>query len=64
VARKARTSRPRPDAGATWSAHAVADPEFARAIAAFCARERVDVAHAVDELGAAGPFKLRGNSKE
>ena len=49
---------------ATWSAHAVADPEFARAIAAFCARERVDVAHAVDELGAAGPFKLGGNSQE
>ncbi len=49
---------------ATWSAHAIADPEFARAIAAFCARERVDVAHAVDELGAAGPFKLGGNSQQ
>ena len=43
----------------TWSAHAIADPEFARAIAAFCARERVDVAHAVDELGAASPFTAR-----
>ena len=42
---------------ATWSAHAIADPEFARAIAAFCARERIDVAHAVDELDAASPFK-------
>jgi hypothetical protein len=41
----------------TWSAHAIADPEFARAIGAFCARERVDVAHAVDELGAATPFR-------
>jgi predicted N-acyltransferase len=41
----------------TWSAHALADPEFARAIAAFCARERADVAHAIDELGAASPFK-------
>ena len=41
----------------TWSAHAIADPDFARAIAAFCARERIDVAHAVDELDAASPFK-------
>ena len=41
----------------TWSAHAIADPAFARAIADFCARERVDVAHAIDELGAASPFK-------
>ena len=30
----------------TWSAHAIADPDFASAIDAFCARERVDVAHA------------------
>ena len=43
----------------TWSAHAIADPEFARVIAAFCARERVDVAHAIDELGAASPFRNR-----
>jgi predicted N-acyltransferase len=42
---------------ATWSAHAIADPQFARVIADFCARERVDVAHAIDELGAASPFK-------
>ena len=41
----------------TWSAHAIADAEFARAIAAFCARERVDVAHAIDELDAARPFR-------
>jgi predicted N-acyltransferase len=41
----------------TWSAHAIADPDFARAIAAFCARERADVAQAVDELEAASPFK-------
>jgi len=41
----------------TWSAHAIADAEFARAIAEFCARERVDVAHAVDELDAARPFR-------
>ena len=42
---------------ATRSAHAIADPEFARAIAAFCVHELVDVAHAVDELEAASPFK-------
>jgi predicted N-acyltransferase len=41
----------------TWSAHAIADGEFARAIAAFCAKERVDVAHAIDELDAATPFR-------
>jgi predicted N-acyltransferase len=41
----------------TWSAHAIADPQFARAIAEFCARERLDVAHAVDELDAASPFR-------
>jgi predicted N-acyltransferase len=41
----------------TWSAHAIAGREFARAIAAFCARERVDVAHAIDELDAARPFR-------
>ncbi|MEO8305155.1 MAG: GNAT family N-acetyltransferase [Betaproteobacteria bacterium] len=47
----------------TWSAHAIADPDFAQAIAAFCARERVDVAHAVDELGAASPFRRDAESK-
>jgi len=41
----------------TFSAHAIADPDFASAIAAFCERERADVAHAVDELEAASPFK-------
>jgi len=41
----------------TSSAHAIADPEFAYAIADFCERERVDVAHAADELGAASPFR-------
>jgi hypothetical protein len=43
----------------TWSAHAIADPEFAHAIADFCARERVDVAHAAGELVAASPFRNR-----
>jgi predicted N-acyltransferase len=39
------------------SAHAVTDPEFARAIAAFAARERTEVANTVDELERASPFK-------
>jgi predicted N-acyltransferase len=41
----------------TYSAHAIADREFARAIAAFCERERVDVAHTVDELESSTPFR-------
>jgi hypothetical protein len=41
----------------TCSAHAIADPAFARAIADFCARERVDVAHALQELETASPFR-------
>jgi uncharacterized protein len=41
----------------TFSAHAIADPDFATAIAEFCERERADVAHAVDELEAASPFR-------
>ena len=45
----------------TWSAHAIADPEFARAIGEFCAQERVDVEHAVDELGTASPFRHGAN---
>jgi predicted N-acyltransferase len=46
----------------TFSAHAIADPDFAAAIAEFCAREQVDVAHAVGELEAASPFKNGGPS--
>ncbi len=41
----------------TSSAHAIADPEFAAAIADFCARERAEVARAVDELETASPFR-------
>ena len=41
----------------TCSAHAIADPDFAHAIADFCARERIDVAHTVDELDEASPFR-------
>ncbi len=46
----------------TWSAHAIADPAFARAIDDFCARERIDVAHAADELAAASPFRNVGST--
>ena len=47
----------------TFSAHAIADADFATAIASFCEQERADVAHAVDELEAASPFKeTRGDA--
>ena len=41
----------------TRSAHAIADPDFARAIARFTADERSEVAQTVEELEAASPFK-------
>jgi uncharacterized protein len=41
----------------TRSAHAIADPDFARAIARFAADERSEVAQTVEELEAASPFK-------
>jgi predicted N-acyltransferase len=43
----------------TSSAHAIADPDFAEAIADFCARERTAVAQTVDELETASPFRDR-----
>jgi predicted N-acyltransferase len=36
--------------------HAIGDRSFATAIADYCARERIDVAHAVDELEESTPF--------
>jgi predicted N-acyltransferase len=42
---------------ATHSLHAIADPSFAGAIADYCARERIDVAHSIDELEAGSPFR-------
>ncbi len=42
---------------ATHSLHAIGDREFAAAIAEFCARERVDVAHSLDELESSTPFR-------
>ena len=41
----------------TYSLHAIADPDFAEAIAAYCARERVDIEHSLDELNESTPFK-------
>jgi len=41
----------------TRSAHAIADPDFARAIARFAADERAEVAQTIEELEAATPFK-------
>jgi len=41
----------------THSLHAIGDRDFAAAIADFCARERIDIAHAADELEAAAPFR-------
>jgi predicted N-acyltransferase len=41
----------------TRSAHAIADPEFAAAIANFAEHERNDVAQTVDELERASPFR-------
>jgi predicted N-acyltransferase len=46
----------------TRSAHAIADPDFARAIARFAADEQAEVAHAVEELEAASPFKSSAES--
>jgi uncharacterized protein len=42
---------------ATHSAHAIAEPAFAAAIADFCARERVDIAHTIGELEESVPMK-------
>ena len=44
----------------TWSAHAVADVDFRRAIVDFCRREEADVAEAHLELEAANPFRDPG----
>jgi uncharacterized protein len=42
---------------ATLSAHAISDADFARAIGAFLADERSEVARTVDELERASPFR-------
>ena len=48
---------------ATHSAHAIAEPAFAAAIADFCARERVDIAHTIGELEESKPFRQAGDTK-
>ena len=45
---------------ATQSAHAIADPDFAAAIAKFVAREGEAVAQTVDELERSSPFRRDG----
>ena len=45
---------------ATQSAHAIADPDLAAAIAKFAEHERDDVAQTVDELERASPFRQDG----
>jgi len=35
----------------------IGEPAFAEAIAEYCARERIDIAHTVDELEHSTPFK-------
>ncbi|MFN3630750.1 MAG: peptidogalycan biosysnthesis protein, partial [Casimicrobiaceae bacterium] len=47
---------------ATHSAHWIADARFASAIDEFCARERIGVAHTLDELEEASPFKAQATS--
>lgn len=47
---------------ATHSLHAITDRTFAAAIADYCARERVDVAHSIGELESGSPF--RSDSRE
>ena len=48
----------------TYSAHAIADREFAQAIARFVSRERDDVAQTVDELERSSPFRHGHSSGE
>ena len=42
---------------ATHSLHAIADRGFVTAIADYCARERIDVAHSIDELESGSPYR-------
>ena len=42
---------------ATHSLHAIGDRDFSRAIADYCARESMDIAHTADELEASAPFR-------
>lgn len=44
----------------TYSAHWLADRRFARAVDDFLAREKIDLAHTLDELAESSPFKHAG----
>ncbi len=46
----------------TQSLHEIGDPAFATAIAEYCAREEVDVAHTRDELAEGSPYREPGPS--
>jgi predicted N-acyltransferase len=48
----------------TRSAHAIADPDFERAIARFTTDERAEIAQTVDELEGASPFKSPESSDD
>ncbi|HEY1329217.1 MAG TPA: GNAT family N-acetyltransferase [Casimicrobiaceae bacterium] len=43
---------------ATHSLHAIGDAGFATAIADYCARERIDIAHTQDELADGSPYRV------
>ena len=48
----------------TRSAHAIADPDFERAIARFTSDERAEIAQTVAELEGASPFKSPESSDD
>lgn len=41
----------------THSVHAIGDASFAPAIAQYCARERIEVSHSLDELASSSPYR-------
>jgi predicted N-acyltransferase len=47
----------------TRSAHLIGERAFGEAIADYCARERLDIAHTVDELERGSPFRRAGADK-
>jgi hypothetical protein len=48
---------------ATHSLHAIGDAGFATAIADYCARERMDIAHTESELAEASPYRIDAMDK-
>jgi len=43
---------------ATHSLHVIGDPGFAAAIADYCARERMYIAHSQEELSEGSPYRV------